>query len=130
MIFVPTFGSTFGSTLRTQRLVPTVCAAVSRAYTHIAAPSNFLIHAQISAERTRELNLTNMACDVVVVVLSRGTSAGEMLCRHMHKQARSASLPCQTFDAPHVTLLTTADHQKKHVWHKQAANRIGKSHRI
>jgi hypothetical protein len=43
----------------------------------------------------------------------------------MHKQARSASLPFQTFDAPHVTLVTAADHPKKHVWHQQAANRVG-----
>ena len=32
--------------------------------------------------------------------------------------------------APHVTLATAADHmhQKKHDWHKQEANSIGKSH--
>jgi len=42
----------------------------------------------------------------MVVSFSYETAAGEILCSHMRKQARSASLPFPTFDAPHVTLVT------------------------
>lgn len=122
---------TLGATLRSQQLVPTIFATESRTSTHTAAPSKLLTGTQASIEYKQGLDPKHPECNIVVdEFLSRGKRAGEILCTHAHKQARSASLPCQTFDAPHVTLVTAADHQKKHVWRKQAANPIGKSHGI
>jgi hypothetical protein len=124
--------STFSTTLHSQQLVLTMCTTESRPCTPFAAPSNLLTHTQTNGEWRRKLHLKNVRCDIVVVSLGCVTTAGVILCRHMHKQARSASLPFQTFGAPHVTLATAADHmhQKKHAWHKQQANSIGKSHGI
>lgn len=71
-----------------------VWATESRICTLIVAASHPPTHTHTSIQTRRELGCSTVACDVVVVALSCGTAAAEMLCRHMHRQARSASLPC------------------------------------